>query len=222
MIMLPSMAIAGIAQMLVKSAYARYSQVPSRRGMSGAEAAQLILRANALDHVAVEQTQGWLGDHYDPKAKVLRLSPDVYHGRSLAAVGIAAHEAGHAIQDKVRYAPLALRNGIVPMANLGGNLAWILLAVGFLMQSTGMLLAACIVFGTVVLFQLVNLPVEFNASNRARAVLVDHDIISQDEEPGVAKVLNAAAMTYVAATITAILQLLYFLIRAGVIGGRRN
>jgi Zn-dependent membrane protease YugP len=137
-------------------------------------------------------------------------------------VGIAAHEAGHAIQDKVRYAPLALRNGIVPMANLGGNLAWILLAVGFLMQSTGMLLAACIVFGTVVLFQLVNLPVEFNASNRARAVLVDHDIISQDEEPGVAKVLNAAAMTYVAATITAILQLLYFLIRAGVIGGRRN
>jgi Zn-dependent membrane protease YugP len=189
--------------------------------MTGAEAAHRILQADGLDHVGIEETRGFLGDHYDPRHKVLRLSPDVYHGRSLAAVGIAAHEAGHAIQDRVRYAPLAIRNGIVPLASVGSNLSFIVFIAGLFMNWTGLMLAGIIMFSAVVLFQLINLPVEFNASSRARQVLLTNGIIAADEDRGVGKVLNAAAMTYVAATVTAILTLLYFLMRAGLLGGRR-
>lgn len=216
----PAMLLGGWAQLKVKSAYAKASRMPARRGMTGAEAAARILQANGLNHVGIEPAQGFLGDHYDPRRKVLRLSPDVYNGRSLASVGIAAHEAGHAIQDGCGYAPLAIRNGIVPLASVGTSFAWILFGIGLFMSKT-LVLAGIVLFSVVVLFQLINLPVEYNASSRARDVLLSNGIITEAEEPAVGKVLNAAALTYVAATITAILTLLYFLFRSGLLGGRR-
>jgi Zn-dependent membrane protease YugP len=228
LLMVPAMLLAGWAQYKVKSAYAKASKIPVRSGLTGAQAAERILKANGLLQVGIEAGRGVLGDHYDPRHKVLRLSPDVYNGRSLAAVGIAAHEAGHAIQDGVGYAPLAIRNGIVPLANIGTQFAFVLFFLGFLVQwmfrngamAQGMMVAAIILFSAVVVFQLINLPVEFNASTRARAVLLNNGIITAAEDPVVKRVLNAAAMTYVAATITAILQLLYMILRSGLLDRR--
>ena len=207
----PALLLGAWAQMKVKSAYAHAMQMPARSGLSGAEAAAHIMRAHGLNSVTIEPTRGFLGDHYDPRGKVLRLSPEVYQGRSLAALGIAAHEAGHAIQDAAGYAPLGLRNAIVPMASFGGNLTWILVIAGLFLHLTGLIWAGIVLFSVVVLFQLVNLPVEFNASRRARQVLLANGMITQQEDPAVGKVLNAAALTYVAATLTAILQLAYLL-----------
>jgi Zn-dependent membrane protease YugP len=218
----PALLLGMWAQWRVKSAYAKASQLPARSGMTGAEAAYRILETHGLSGVAIEPTHGFLGDHYDPRHKVLRLSPDVYSGRSLASVGIAAHEAGHAIQDRVGYAPLKLRNGIVPLASIGSNLSWVLVIGGMAMQWMGLTLAGIGLFSLVVLFQLINLPVEFDASNRAKDVLVRQGIIAPAEEAGVRRVLSAAALTYVAATLTAILTLVYFLFRAGLLGGRRD
>jgi len=221
----PAILLALWAQYKVKSAYAKAGRIPARSGLSGAETAQRILNAFGIADVAIEPVQTFLGDHYDPKRKVLRLSPDVYHGRSLAAVGIAAHEVGHAIQDARAYAPLALRNGLVPMASVGSNLSVILIMVGLVLAGMriafGPMIAAAGLglFGVVVLFQLINLPVEFNASSRARTILVDQGIVTVQENRVVGDVLNAAAMTYVAATITAIAQMLYF---ASLVFGRRN
>ncbi|MCG8408390.1 MAG: zinc metallopeptidase [Phycisphaerales bacterium] len=221
MILAPGILLGLWAQWKVKSAFANTKQMPVSSRLTGAEAAARILANHHLDHVGIEPANGMLGDHYDPRSKTLRLSPDVYNGRSIAAVGVAAHEAGHALQDQQRYAPLALRNGIVPMANVGSNLSWILLIIGMMMGSFQLMIAGVALFSIVVFFQLINLPVEFNASSRARKILVTNGIITPSEEPAVAKVLNAAALTYVAATITAILTLLYFLIRSGLLGGRR-
>jgi Zn-dependent membrane protease YugP len=176
--------------------------------------------------VAIEPVAGVLTDHYDPRHKVLRLSPDVYSGRSLSALGIAAHEAGHAIQDATRYPLLVVRNGLVPMASLGSNLAWVLMIVGFALMSMqsawgqSMILIGIVAFSLTVLFQLVNLPVEFDASRRARLLLVRNGIVTEQEVVVVNRVLSAAAMTYVAATATAILTLLYFLLRSGLLGRR--
>lgn len=220
--LLPGILLAGWAQIKVRSAYAQGMKTATRRGLSGAEAADRILRANELYDVRIERARGFLGDHYDPRHRVLRLSPEVYDGRSIASVGIAAHEAGHAIQHGVGYAPLTLRNAIVPMASIGTNFAWVLLIIGMMLASMKLMVAGIICFSLVVLFQVINLPVEFNASSRARQVLLANGIIVEQEDPAVAKVLNAAAMTYVAATITAILELLYFLMRAGLLGGNRN
>ncbi|MCG3131108.1 MAG: hypothetical protein FLDDKLPJ_01884 [Phycisphaerae bacterium] len=221
-VMLPATLLALWAQFKVKSAYAQMSRRPVSSGMTGAQAAQRILEAHGIHHVGIEPARGFLSDHYDPRHKVLRLSPDVYHGRSIASVGIAAHEVGHAIQDASNYTALVVRNGIVPLANLGGSLSMGILFVGFILQSTGMIAVGIALFSLLVLFQIVNLPVEFNASSRARAALVSSGVIVPAEEPLVGKVLNAAAMTYVAATIGAILQLLYFLMRSGLLGGRRE
>lgn len=222
MILLPGIVLAGWASIAVKSAIGRASRIRPSSGMSGAEAAARILSARGLDHVGIEPARGFLGDHYDPRNKVLRLTPEIYEGRTLAAVGIAAHEAGHAIQDARAYAPLALRNGLVPMASVGSNLSWVLLIGGFFLHSTGMILAGVVLFSATVLFQIINLPVEFNASARAKEVLVSDGVIMRSELAPVSKVLNAAAMTYVAATVTAVLQLLYFLYRSGLLGGGRN
>ncbi len=210
----PALLLGGWAQWKVKSAFSKAKNIRPSSGMSGAEAAQRILEVNGLHHVGIEPTNGFLGDHYDPRAKVLRLSPDVYQGRSLAAVGVAAHEAGHALQDAKRYAPLAIRNGIVPLASIGTNGAFAIFFLGWFMQFSGLMIAAIVLFSGVVAFQLVNLPVEFNASSRARALLVDYGIVAPQEDREVGKVLNAAAMTYVAATISSILTLLYFILRA--------
>ena len=212
---LPAFLFALYAQFKVKSAYAKASKIVPYSQLSGAEAARRILQANGLDTVEVEITQGYLGDHYDPKEKMLRLSPDVYNGRSLAAVGIAAHEAGHAIQDKQQYAPLVFRNGIVPLASAGSSMAFILIALGALIHSAGFILLGVIGYALVVVFQLVNLPVEFNASSRAKTILQERGIISSGEVAVVDNVLSAAAMTYVAATASAILTLLYYLMQLG-------
>ena len=218
----PGMLLAFWAQMKVKMAYSEASQIASSTGISGRDAAALILRANGISNVGIEDTPGTMSDHYDPQGKVLRLSHDVYHGHSLASVGIAAHEVGHAIQDARKYTPLVIRNGIVPMANIGSNVSWLLMLGGFALGSFNLILFGIAAFSLVVIFQLVNLPVEFDASNRARATLVANGIISPQEEREVGKVLNAAALTYVAATLTAVLTLLYYLVRSGLIGGRRE
>ncbi len=220
----PAILLARWAEMKVKSAYAKAGRIPARSGVSGAETAQRILNAYGITDVAIESTKSFLGDHYDPKHKVLRLSPDVYHGRSLASVGIAAHEVGHAIQDANAYAPLALRNGLVPMASIGSQFSMGLVIAGLVLQwlagfGQAIAVAGLFMFGVVVLFQLVNLPVEFNASSRARAILLNQGIVTTAEDRIVGKVLSAAAMTYVAATLMAILQMLYW---ASFVLGRRN
>ncbi|HYG77577.1 MAG TPA: zinc metallopeptidase [Planctomycetota bacterium] len=221
--MVPGMILAAWAQWKVHAAYQEASRIAPASGATGAEAAAVILRQSGLRGVEIEQTEGIMSDHYDPSAKVLRLSPDVYHGRSLAAVGIAAHEAGHALQDAQRYPLLVLRNGIVPLASIGGNLSWILLMAGFLLQSFNLIIAGIVAFSITVVFQLINLPVEFDASRRAKAILSEMGIVRGPEEIGeVRRVLSAAAMTYVAATLMAMLNLVYYLFRAGLFGGSRD
>lgn len=218
----PAMLLAMWAQWKVKSAYHEASQIPSRSGFNGAETAYQVMRAEGVAGVEIEPVEGFLSDHYSPTEKTLRLSPPVFGGNSLAALGIAAHEAGHAIQDARSYGPLVVRNALVPLASFGSNASWIILIIGFLMQSMGLIIAGIITFSLVVLFQLVNLPVEFDASRRAKIALVEGGLISPEEKEYVDKVLNAAAMTYVAATLTSIMTLLYFLFRSGLLGGSRN
>jgi len=218
-IILPGVALAMYASFKVKSTFARASQIPSRVGWTGADIAQAILDAEGIHDVGIEPTQGYLSDHYDPRAKVLRLSPDVYQGRSLAAAGVAAHEVGHAIQHARGYAPLSLRNSVVPVAGIGSSLSWIFIMIGLATALKTLAIVGIALFTAVVIFQVVNLPVEFNASKRARQVLLSNRLVTAEEDREVGRVLNAAAMTYVAATITAVLTLLYYLWRAGLIGG---
>ncbi len=216
---MPAFLLSLYAAFNVKATYAKYSKISTASGVTGAQAAQKILRAAGIYDVAIELTRGFLSDHYDPTKKVLRLSENVYSGDSLASVGVAAHEAGHAIQHAQGYAPMKLRSAIVPMASIGSNLSWFLLMIGFIFHAKGLLMLGIVFFTAVVLFQVVTLPVEFNASSRALQALPEAGILAEQEVSGARKVLNAAAMTYVAAAVTAVLQLLYFLIRAGLIGG---
>jgi Zn-dependent membrane protease YugP len=222
LLILPAVLLAFWAQFKVKSAYNEAKNIPAESGLSGAETARQILDSNNLQNVAVEETSGFLSDHYDPGARVLRLSPEVYRGRSLAALGIAAHEAGHAIQHGQNYALLTLRNAVVPLASLGSSFSWLLLFAGFILHLYGLVIAGVALYGCVVFFQLVNLPVEYDASARAKAILLDQGMITQDEHRVVKKVLSAAALTYVAATLTAVLTLVYFLIRSGLLGSNRR
>jgi hypothetical protein len=210
----PAIALSAIAAIWVKLSFSKWKKRSLSSQMSGAQAARAILDANGLQNVGVEMSDGWLSDHYDPRSKVLRLSPDVYSGRSVASVGVAAHEAGHALQDQERYLPLVWRTALVPVATIGSNLSfWLLLAGGFL-HIAQLFTLAVVLFGAVVLFQLVTLPVEFNASSRARQTLSQFGIVSSAEAVGVGNVLRAAAMTYVAAALMAILQFVYYLMRA--------
>jgi Zn-dependent membrane protease YugP len=200
------------AQMRISMTYAQAQKMAAP--LSGVAAARHILDSAGLSNVQIEQIPGRLSDHYDPRDKVLRLSPEVYQSRTLAAVGIAAHEAGHAIQDAHAYAPLLLRNAAVPAAGFGSNAGILLIILGAALNMNALLIWLGIgLFACVVVFQVVNLPVEFNASARAKAQLVQLGIINQDELVYVKKVLNAAALTYVAATLQAILTLLYYIMR---------
>jgi Zn-dependent membrane protease YugP len=217
---LPGMLLAIWAQWRVHSAYSRASQIVPRSGMNGAQAADAMLQAAGVDGVRIEPVDGVLSDHYVPGQGVLRLSTGVYAQRSLAAVGIAAHEAGHAIQDAYRYPLLGMRNMLVPAAGIGSNFAFLAIILGLVLHWTGLTLVGIGLFSLVVLFQLVNLPVEFDASRRARVALVQGGIVTDEEDVEVARVLNAAAWTYVAATLTSVLILLYYLFRAGLLGGR--
>jgi uncharacterized protein len=201
------------AQMRVKSAFAQAEREPAP--LSGAAAARAILDSAGLRAVAIEPVQGFLSDHYDPTAKVLRLSPHVYGERSMAAVGIAAHEAGHALQDAQRYAPLVLRSLAVPAASFGGGVSSILIIAGFLMSLKSLILLGIVAFSAVVAFQLINLPVEFDASRRAKNQLDSLGIVPAAEQVYVHKVLDAAAWTYVAGTLQAIMTLLYYVMHFG-------
>jgi uncharacterized protein len=225
-IALPLMVIMGLCQLWVRSAYTKYSKIGNRSGVTGAEAAQIILRSAGVDGVRIESVQGFLSDHYSPREKVLRLSPENYSGTSIAAVGIAAHESGHAIQDAKRYAPLVIRNIAVPAASIGSTFGWIAVVIGAAMSVGGQISIIAwiglLLLGAVVFFQLVNLPVEFDASRRALQVLPATGILTAEENEGARAVLTAAAMTYVAATVAAIAELLYWAWRLGLLGGSNN
>lgn len=210
------------ASFKTKSTFKKYSRIRTARGMTGAQAAQMLLDRAGIGDVEVVATRGFLSDHYNPVSKKLALSEPVYSQPSISAVGVACHEAGHAIQHAQDYKPMYVRSALVPTANIGSQLGIWVAIIGFMMGSTGMILAGCILFSAVVLFQLVTLPVEFDASARAKKLAFDYGIVTDQERQGVSKVLNAAALTYVAAAITSILTLLYFLMRAGLLGGSRN
>ena len=214
LLMLPGMAVAGWAQTRIASAYREGSRYRVSSGVTGAKAAAVIMHSSGVDNVPIEPVAGQLTDHYDPSKKILRLSADNYQDSSLAAVGVAAHEAGHAIQDASHYPLLVVRNLIVPLAGIGSNISFTALLAGVIFQSMTLVWVGILLFSTVVVFQLVNLPVEFDASRRAREQLKLTGLITPEEDQVVGRVLGAAAMTYVAATLTSILQLLFFVIRA--------
>ncbi|HOE60546.1 MAG TPA: zinc metallopeptidase [Kiritimatiellia bacterium] len=220
LVMLPALILAGIASVLVKTTFNRYARVRAYSGMTGAQAAERMLRANGVFDVTVEETGGFLSDHYDPTRKVLRLSPDVYRGNSLSAVGVACHEAGHALQHANSYGPLMLRTALVPVTSISSSLAFYVVAAGFLFRP--LLLVGCAMFAVAFLFSLVTLPVEWNASARAKQHLVTSGIVSPGQEAEAGRVLNAAFLTYLAAAVSSLITLLYYLARAGVIGGGRR
>lgn len=219
MMMLPVLLLSMWASFRVKRAFNKFSKIPSHSGLTGAEVAGRILRNSGLGHIPVVETKGFLSDHYDPIKKVIRLSPNVYNSNSISAIGVAAHETGHALQHANAYRPLVLRNAIAPTASIGSNLSWIIIMVGFVFGSLGLIKAGIVLFSLVVIFQMITLPVEFNASTRAKEILSSQGMISSTELSGVREVLSAAAMTYVAAAASSIMTLLYFLMRAGLLGG---
>ncbi|MBM4152463.1 MAG: zinc metallopeptidase [Kiritimatiellaceae bacterium] len=219
---IPGLLLALAASAVTKFTFTKYSKVAASSGMTGAEAARAVLRAEGVTDVTIEQTQGFLSDHYDPSSNTLRLSPDVYHSNSLSAIGVACHEAGHALQKAHQYGPLAMRSNLVPVTQIGSHLAPLILMVGFFMQSPFLVQAGIILFSGVVIFTLVTLPVEWNASARAKELMVQARVVTMREQPQAAAVLNAAFMTYVAAAVSAVLTLLYFLMRAGLLGNRRD
>ena len=218
----PALILSVWASWRVKANFNKYSKVGTARGITGADAAAEILRSAGINDVSVVQARGFLTDHYNPVNKTLALSEGVYNSTSIAAVGIAAHESGHAIQHQRKYAPLWLRSLLVPTASIGSNLGYLVMLFGLMLGATNMVLVGAVLFSAVLLFQIVTLPVEFDASSRAKKLLVEYGIIMERERVGVDKVLNAAALTYVAAAISTLLTLLYFLMRAGLLGGRRD
>jgi len=218
---IPGLALSMWASFRVKRTFNKYSKVRSLRGYTGAQAAEALLRGAGISDVRIVRSHGVLSDHYNPITKTLALSEPVYASDSIAAVGVATHEAGHAIQHARHYAPLWVRSALVPTANIGSSIGYFAMLIGVFMASTNMVLIGAVLFSTVLLFQVVTLPVEFNASSRAKALIVEHGIVNPQERLGVDKVLNAAALTYVAAAVSTLLTLLYFLWRAGLIGGRR-
>lgn len=207
-LVVPTLLLSLYAQFKVKSAFSKYSQVQTIRKISGKEAAALLLRSNSISNVSIQRIGGSLSDHYDPSHKVLRLSDPVYDKTSIAAVGVAAHETGHAIQDKEKYAPLVLRSTLVPVANIGSSAGPYLALAGIIFRMNLLLNIGIILFACAVLFYLVTLPVEIDASRRALKVLEHNAVLSQEELKGAKKVLSAAALTYVASALTAMANLL--------------
>ncbi len=215
--MIPGLVLSLWASARTKSAFKKFSRIPAR--MTGAQAARSMLDQAGLYSVSVKRSSGFLSDHYNPATRSLGLSPDVYERNSIAAVGVACHEAGHAIQHARSYAPLQLRTALVPTASIGSNLGYLAIVFGMMLSFAGMVYVGIALFSATVLFQLVTLPVEFDASNRAKQLVLRYGIVSSYERDGMDRVLNAAAWTYVAAAVSSILTLLYFLMRAGLLGG---
>ncbi len=221
-IIAPGLLLSLWASFRVKSAFNKYSQVRSARGLTGAGAAQEMLRNAGLSDVKVVPTSGMLSDNYNPLTRTLNLSEGVYGSNSIAAIGVATHEAGHALQHAAHYGPLWVRTALVPTASIGSGIGYFVMVLGLIFHSLNMVLAGAILFSCVLLFQVVTLPVEFDASHRAKIKVVEEGIITAQEREGMDRVLNAAALTYVAAAISTLLTLLYFLMRAGLLGGRRD
>lgn len=207
-ILIPAIIISFWAQSKINSTYNKYSQVGTLNGYTGREIARMMLDEAGLYDVKIEVIDSKLGDHYDPSSRILRLSPEVYSGGSISSAGIAAHEVGHAIQHKERYAPLTIRNSIVPVVNFASGISWILFFIGIVLSFKGLTWLGIILFSTVVIFQLITLPVEFDASTRALNILKSRGILYGDETRNAQKVLDAAAMTYVAATLMAVSNLI--------------
>jgi len=207
-LVVPTLILSMIAQVKVKSTFSKYSQVRCSRNISGRDAALLLLKTNSINDVTVEPVRGTLSDHYDPSSKTLRLSEPVFSRPSIAAVGVAAHEAGHAIQHARGYAPLVLRSTLVPVANIGSSFGPIMAIAGFFFQFPLLINIGIILFGAAVIFYIITLPVEFNASARALAILRSNNVLTQEELKGAKEVLTAAALTYVASALTAIMSLL--------------
>ena len=221
--MIPAFALMGFASWYVRHAYNKWSQVRASSGLTGHQAAQRLISTGNLYGVQVQGTAGQLSDHYDPRNKTLFLSEGVAHSPSVAAVAISAHELGHAMQDAEDYFPMRVRSMLVPAVNIGSNLGWILIMIGLVLRMTSVAWIGVAVFAAGALFALATLPVEFNASARAKQLLYQTGIIQTEEEQrGVNQVLNAAALTYVAGLVTAVLQLLYYVFLVGGMGGRRR
>jgi Zn-dependent membrane protease YugP len=218
----PALLLSLWASAKTKSSFKKYSRVPAASGLSGAQAAQRLLDGAGIGDVAVRPTRGLLTDHYNPLDKSLNLSEGVYGSRSIAAIGVACHEAGHAIQHANSYRWLGLRSALVPTAKIGSSLGYMVMLIGLFLSSTNMVLVGAALFSAVLLFQIVTLPVEFDASARAKALVGEYGIVSAQERQGVDKVLNAAALTYVAAVVSTLMTLVYFLFRAGLLGGSRD
>jgi Zn-dependent membrane protease YugP len=214
-LLIPAIILAMWAQMRVSSTYSKYSKISSVRGTTGADTAKFLLEHNGLSDIKIEAVEGKLSDHYDPRSRTVRLSTDNYQGRSLSAVAVAAHEVGHAIQDGSGYIPLKIRHSILPATNLGSWAAFPLFIIGFLFNTPLLMDIGIILFAGVVVFHLVTLPVEFNASHRALAQLSSNGLLIEEEVIGARKVLNAAAMTYVAATAVSMIHLVRLLILRG-------
>lgn len=208
---IPGLVLGLYAQFRLSAAYGHYSRVPTNSGLSGAEAAREVLNGSGLNNVEIHEVGGHLTDHYDPRKRALFLSSENYHGRTIAAVGVAAHEAGHALQHAAAYAPLHIRMALVPITNIATSAFYGLMFLGMIMGMAKLALAGIVAFGIITLFQLVTLPVEFDASSRAKAQLLRLGLIDGQERTGVSRVLGAAAMTYVAAMVTALMQLLHFI-----------
>ena len=220
--MLPALLFASWAQAKVSSTFKKYSSVLSARRMTGREAARRILDANGLYNVEIKRVSGQLTDHFDPRTNTVSLSDSVYDNYSVAAIGVAAHESGHAVQHAVGYGPMKLRAAIIPITNIGSRLAVPLIILGFILSFYELSYIGCICFATSAVFQLVTLPVEFNASSRALKALTDTGILGADELAGSKKVLSAAAMTYVAALATALMELLYWVVKIAANNDRRR
>ncbi|RPI87513.1 MAG: zinc metallopeptidase [Chloroflexi bacterium] len=221
--MLPAFLIMLLTQWYVSSSYSKWSRVQARVRMTGAQAAQRLISAGGLSNVRIEGVRGNLTDHYDPRTKTLRLSSGVYDGNSVAALAIAAHELGHAMQDQEGYFYLKMRSALVPAVNIGSYLGWIFILIGLMIQVTELAWVGVAIFSLGALFALATIPVEFNASKRAKELLFETALITgEDEQRGVNRVLNAAALTYVAALITAVLQLLYWVMMVLGAGRRRD
>ena len=218
-LLIPGILLTFWAQARVKSAYSKYSHVGAYCGMTGAQVAEHMLRSEAIYDVNIEVVSGSLTDHYDPSSRTLRLSEGVAYSSSLAALGVAAHETGHALQHRDAYGPLVLRTAVVPTVNIGSNLSWPLVVLGMIFSWNPLIDLGILLFSLTVLFTLITLPVEFNASSRAMAALENGGYLTETELPGAKSVLNAAAMTYVAAAMNAILQLLRLIVMTG---GRRR
>ncbi|HVS62789.1 MAG TPA: zinc metallopeptidase [Thermoanaerobaculia bacterium] len=228
----PALLLSLWASFRTRSAFKKYSKVAAASGLSGAQAAQRLLSSAGISDVDIVATRGTLSDHYNPATKKLALSEPVYGQRSIAAIGVACHEAGHAIQHARGYKPLWLRSALVPLAGIGSQLGYIVMFVGLMMMfyaggsspttAQTVVLVGAVLFSATLLFQIVTLPVEFDASSRAKRLAVEQGIVLPQERQGMDRVLNAAALTYVAAAISTLMTLLYFLFRAGLLGGRRN